>query len=258
MKRLYGSKVRRIVQVQSWDPDTYGPGWADTTIADWSATHVEQFLETIPYYGEVDRFLDACTWIGKNADAYDGVTFKDPLDLSTFTWNPVALRDERLILDDLELTVRLPLGKERDGRYPVKLDKLARMVAPCVVHMLDAFYSALVMEELSGRGVHDFVAVHDSWFVPPGFITPTPEGRPLQSGGEALAEALGVASGRWLQGLGPVYDRLCHLLGPHPDYGPMIRKARAKWEDRVRREDWPDFMAKRVKLFTLLASDHAG
>jgi hypothetical protein len=277
MKRLYGSQVRRIVRTQSWDPDTFGPGWVYTTQPTWSTVQVERFLETVPYYHDVERFLNACVWIGENADEYNGVTFEDPLDHSTFTWNPVARSDRRLVLDGLELTVSLPRGAEKNGRYPVQRDKLGRMVAPCLVHMLDAFYSALVMEELNARGAKQFIAVHDAWFVPTLIVPPNvvmeepadpddrfggaliipPDGRPLQFGPKVLEAALRAAGERWLRGLGPVYNRLCELLRPHPDFGPMIRAAREKWEDRVNRQDWPKFAAKRVKLFTVHPPDPA-
>jgi hypothetical protein len=52
-----------------------------------------------------------------------------------------------------------------------------------------------------------------------------------------------------------VYNRLCELLRPHPDLGPMIRAAREKWEDRVNRQDWPKFAAKRVQLYTVHPPD---
>jgi hypothetical protein len=143
--------------------------------------------------------------------------------------------------------------------------------------MLDAFYSALVMEELNARGAKQFIAVHDAWFVPTLIVPPNvvieepddpedwfggpliipPDGRPLQFGPEVLEGALRAAGERWLRGLGPVYNRLCELLRPHPNFGLMIRAAREKWEDRVNRQDWPKFAAKRVQLFTVHPPDPA-
>src|SRR5215813_9787804 len=51
------------------------------------------------------------------------------------------------------------------GDYPVNSRKLRDIVAPCLVHRLDAFFAGLVVEGLAARGVTDVVALHDCWLV---------------------------------------------------------------------------------------------
>jgi len=44
--------------------------------------------------------------------------------------------------------------------------ELSQNVAPYLVHTLDAYFNALVIEELRDEGAENIVAIHDSWFVP--------------------------------------------------------------------------------------------
>jgi hypothetical protein len=249
MRRLYGSTVRQVIVDQSWNPDTFGPGWVDTTVQGWSGLSVAHFLSTLNGYAAVEQFLNACRWIGEHADPYEGVTVDDPLDRSKFTWNPVARLNKKLRLGGLDVILSVPKGPEKNGRYPVNRRELVNMIAPCLVHMLDAYFSALVLDELESRGVRELVAVHDCWYLPEAVLTD--DGHFSGFGREILAESLNAAAKPWLKGLGPVYDRITFYLRSHPDFGPMLRTARAKWEDRVRRQDWPRFAAKASALFQI-------
>ena len=44
--------------------------------------------------------------------------------------------------------------------------ELSQNVAPYLVHTLDAYFNALVIEELRDEDAENIVAIHDSWFVP--------------------------------------------------------------------------------------------
>jgi hypothetical protein len=103
------------------------------------------------------------------------------------------------------------------------------MVAPCLVHALDAAYSGFVMRELVARGVRDFVAIHDCWMVPSGRVAD-------------LEAAMGAAGEPWLRSLGAVYD----AVEPHLEdaYRLLWLAARATWAQRVAEGRWPSFLAK--------------
>jgi hypothetical protein len=240
MRVLYGSKVRRVVRDQSKEPEVYGPGW--------TVEQADQFLASLPWFEDVQRFLDACRRIAEiayEADPCRGVVFTDPFDYAEVRWNPVKRKRRTLSSDGRKLILSLPVGKPNpEGDYPVDLQKMKRKVAPCLVHMLDAYFAGLVIERLAAHGVRDFVSIHDCWLVPAG--VKTNEG-PKQ-GRDVLADCIRDAGAEWLKGLGPVYDRLVAYLGDDPGYGDFVRAIKAKWEDRVRRESWPVFAAPRSQL----------
>jgi hypothetical protein len=257
---LYGSRVGQIIYEVRRDPkDQYGPGLAPRT-ADFRAdcqaneARAEEFLRAVPgYVGErsVSTFLNACrhlAWETSRADPYDGVWFVDPYDGVEFRWNPVQRAPCRLAFEQFELYVSLPGREHRRrfhgnmpnaaGDFPVDRDDLRDMVAPCLVHRLDAFFAGLVIERLAAHGVSDVVSLHDCWLVPAGALP-------------ALEVAIADAGQEWLRGLGPVYDRLLHYLGDDPDYGPFVREIRDQWVERVRQERWPQFSVKRDVLWEL-------
>jgi hypothetical protein len=265
MRLGYGSKVHRVVRDQSWDPETYGPGWV-------SATAVTEFLQHLPGFAESDQFLRACRWIGLRADRWAGLALVDPLDQTAFAWNPVQYADVRLALHNWDLTLRLPgrypagpcpkCGSSKStrrwdrwtcadpqcrhtwkakfmaatpdagGRYPVDSRKLSRMAAPCMVHMLDALFAALVIRELHSRGITNLVSIHDAWYIP---ATPDAEAD--------LREALRAAGEPWLRALDQVYGHLEAYLKPSPDpeWWDMLVEARRNWATRVATGQWPAF-----------------
>jgi len=170
-----------------------------------------------------------------------------PFDGAEVRWSPVRRADKDLSSDGLKLTVRLPGRKDHDifrpaakdnatGRYPVNREELPRKVAPCVVHMLDAYFSSLVMERLAAVDVRHFIGVHDCWLIP-AFVHGPERGR------DVLEWAIHSAGEEWLQGLGPVYDRLSYYLGSDPKFGRFARDIKAKWETRVHDGRWPEFRA---------------
>lgn len=244
MRALYGSPVWQVVQDQREEPSVYGPGW--------TAKNAMRFLTSLPWYEDVGHFLNACRRLVKHAcqdDPYRGVVFTDPFDGAEVRWNPVQRAEVPLPSAGQKLFLSLP-GKEvgpaggptvfrpavanAKGDYPVDRRELGKMVAPCLIHTLDAFFSSLVLERLIAGGVQDVVGIHDAWYL---LVGHEEEGSALTR----LDDAIRGASEEWLKGLKPVYDLLAAYLGTDREYGPLIRKWQAQWENRVRDGRWPQF-----------------
>jgi len=220
------------------------------------------FLEAIPWYGKpgqgkLSDFFRASDQIAKSArqrDIYAGVTFIDPFAGTTIRWNPPRRGRDRMNCSGFQVALRLPGGSSakrstpgrrfidavphhETGDYPVSAQKLKQAVGPGVIHLLDAFFNALVIQGLEGAGIVDFVALHDCWSVP--IIPPLdPEDMPPHQ--QALRDVIEEASRVWLEGLGGVYVRLLDYL-TGTEFEPWIRRRQAQWEQRVREKKWPDF-----------------
>jgi len=252
---LYGSEPSTVVWDQSADPETYGPGW--------TASNARRLLKSRREFHVLQEFLEAGRRIAKVAISRDpcaGVSFTDPLDEAPVRWNPVERLDVELPSEDHKLIVRLP-GKKRprarkrgsairrgdfqpakandDGEYPVYSRKLRNMVAPCLVHMLDAYFSSFVMGKLAARGVTAFAGIHDCWMVP---AKVSIDGE-IQSGLTVLETVIKEAAKEWYAGLEPVYDDLLCYLGRDPDFGHVIRRAKERWRQRVKEGYTPPFLA---------------
>jgi hypothetical protein len=129
----------------------------------------------------------------------------------------------------------------RDGQHAINTAKLARKITPQFVHTLDAFFNALVIEQLAKRGP-PVAAVHDCWYTTDAL---------------ALAEVLKDAARSWFEGLAPVYRALTTAAeavdqktlaaaAPAPVlFAPMVRRWHAAWEARKNQaandERWPEF-----------------
>lgn len=114
------------------------------------------------------------------------------------------------------------------------------MIAPCLVHMLDAYYSSLVMKRLADFGVTDFVGIHDCWLVPETVIV---NGKSC-TGHEILQRAMEEVEAEWYIGLRPVYKDLLRYLKRDKKFGNFIREAQQKWEYRVKNGYNPKFSFK--------------
>ena len=140
------------------------------------------------------------------------------------------------------------MGNRYAGDYEVDNDGLEKLAAPCLVHLLDAYYSSLVMAELVSRGVDCFVGIHDCWLVPKSRI-------------EVLKEAMYQAARAWYRGLGPVYEGLLRHLKTDAVNGrgrqtkeeretraanDAVSAAHRKWKERMNERWCPRFRAKRV------------
>lgn len=254
MRTSYGGKVKRIIEDQERDPKTFGLGW--------TKKNADYFLNCLyRRFPKVKRFLRACRRIGKLAydqDPCAGVVFTDPSDRARVRWNPVARGDVKEGNRGYKVILSLP-GKakvvQKDGKkkkvfeefapnnnkeYPVDSERLKRMVAPCLIQMLDAYYSTLVMEKLAKRGIADFVGIHDCWLVPEkvsvdGIIC---------DGDNVLRSVMDEAAGEWYVGLGSIYDELLQYLISGQKYSNFIHAAKKKWQKRVKQGYKPVFMAK--------------
>jgi hypothetical protein len=115
--------------------------------------------------------------------------------------------------------------------------KLTRRIAPGLIQMLDALFAAGVVLALNyiaaqeRANVPTLVAVHDAFLVPEG-------------ASHLLPAAIEGAGQLWLPKLGPVYEVLERYLPLDHAYGQLVREWRAKWEQRVRDCDWPNFRTK--------------
>jgi hypothetical protein len=270
LRVLYGSRVGQIVH----DADPR-----------WTTAQAQALLNAVPEYQEISRFLAACERLAEVAykrDPFEGVVFVDPYDGVGVRWNPVHRVETRVESDQQALIVSVPprpacrRGKYA-GDYRVSLRTLKKRIAPCVVHMCDAAYSAFVIETLTAFGVRDVVALHDCWYVPAGIdIDPAwlkkeaaqaeAQNRAAQLAGSSwrvvapsnvkrpspeessLEIAMLSASINWLQCLGSVYDRFVAYLGNDPAFGKDVHRWRNQWQARVAQQAWPRFKATRSEL----------
>lgn len=97
--------------------------------------------------------------------------------------------------------------------------------------MLEAYYSALVMLNLSDAGCTTFVGIHDCWLVPRSQIA-------------VLRVAMERAAREWYLGIGCVYEDLSHYVASNASYQAIVREAWIKWEHRRRGGYFPNFFAK--------------
>jgi hypothetical protein len=220
------------------------------------------FLEAIPWYGKpgegkLSDFFRASDQIAKSArqrDIYAGVTFIDPFAGTTIRWNPPRQGRDRMNCSGFQVALRLPGGwsgkrgtpgrryidavpHHETGDYPVSAQKLKQAVGPGVIHLLDAFFNALVIRGLERAGIVDFVALHDCWSVP---IIPPPDPDDMPPHQQALRDVIEEAGRVWLEGLGGVYARLVDYL-TDTEFEPWVHRLQAQWEQRVREKKWPDF-----------------
>jgi hypothetical protein len=106
----------------------------------------------------------------------------------------------------------------RKGAYPIDRKELKKMLAPCLVHTLDAAFAGLVIEGLHKRGVRDVVSIHDCWMAP-----------------VALEPVLEGATRKWFKLLGGFYR---HLL-KYDAFKPLLQPAYEAWQARIAAGDWP-------------------
>lgn len=173
---------------------------------------------------------------------FRGVELTDPYDGAPVRWNPIRRAPKRVAVGSHYLYPNLP-GKHRDpatGDYAVDSGHLKREIAPMAVHMLDAYFSSLVIEGLLKRGVRDVLGIHDNWLVPA--LTEAGSGGRVFPGVQVLEAAIQGAGRAWLEGLGSVYKEFIGYLGDTDD-GRWFQQLEADWRARVARQDWPTFAA---------------
>jgi hypothetical protein len=243
LMRFYGGNLREIIRKCGRDEETYGPGWR-TSRGLWSKAPISgvgeavdramEFLVNLPpWTNRLEEFLEACRALAEMRA--DGLVFRDPLDGTEFRWHHAQRRILRVGNQKIEVRPALRAGA-------INRRKLKQFLAPCLTHSLDATFSGLVLEELSGAGVTDIVALHDAWLVPETLPDPgDPTG--VLDGSETLRRAIRAAGERWLRGLGCVYDQLVTDLGDDPTFGPFVKEIRGRWHARVEAKRWPKFLS---------------
>jgi hypothetical protein len=275
---FYGGAPWKIADTLATSPEEFGPGFG-------SRQNLELFLTDTELGGhEIDFwFKPTCQLVARNAcrvDKYAGAVFTDPYDHRQFRWNPVAWNLEPVAgAEEIKVYAKVPLvetfqmavdsngrryprrvivernGKStwpvatpKNGDYPVWRGKLGQMIAPCLIHMLDAMFAALVVEELNKRGTA-VISIHDSWFV-------------ARDAWPNLSAAVKAANEPWLRALGVVYDDLIRYLpvrnkrrwtkGGMPtesEYGRWVRRLKERWAARMEKSnDWPEFRVGEVRL----------
>ena len=232
----------------------------------------QTFFDSLPAWRlTLQMYLDACRSLSATES---GVVFPDPWDGAEIRWNP-AQRARTWVELDNHIAVR-PWGElvdvqkvDRATGEPVRdaegklvwikkfearpagtIDRgeLRRMVAPCLIHTLDAAFSSLVIEGLAAAGVRDLVAIHDGWWVPDTYVSKhqsadDPNGWEICGGEEALTAAIERAGEPWLASLGGVYTALDKYLGADPTYGPFVKDIQARWQARRAWGEPPRFTA---------------
>jgi hypothetical protein len=265
MRRNYGGKFSQTVRdlAKPGMIPTYGPGWNVDVFKTGGVNRAERywqrFLASLPEWERtVDKFLAACQYIGREADWDYGIRFDDPLDGAEVQWNPIRLATDRVPTGKRHIEVLRPgvtiRRRDADGRVHRKFHwvdpyvdnaKLANRVAPCVVHTIDAFFNALVLEDLHAKGVANVVAVHDSWFIPDFHHQYDPDDYEASFPADTAAflESCITRAGRpWLEGIGSVYGWFVDATRGTP-YRRFARELRRVWYKRVAEERWPNFTA---------------
>jgi len=264
MRRNYGGKFGQTARdlAKPENRAMYGPGWNTDVFRTGGVNRAERywlrFLASLPPWERtVSKFLDACQLLGREADQDCGIRFDDPLDGAEIQWNPIRRAMDRVPTGKRHIEVLRPgitiRRRGADGRTKrflwrdphVDNTKLANRVAPCVVHTLDAFFNALVLENLHAEGERDVVAIHDSWFVPAvhELDSVRPDGRKeLEPGSELVARSIELAGQDWLEGIGSVYGWFVDATLGTP-YRRFARQIRRAWYRRIADQRWPKFTA---------------
>jgi len=244
MKVSYGSNPYVIAIEQAADRATYGPGW--------TVDNAKKFLDFLQAkFPDAVMFLEACQAIGKRVaeeKISEGCVFIDPSDDTEVQWNPIKRKDLPIKSDGHTLIVSIPANRTRRSRftpgyaarYRLDVSELGKMIAPCLIHMLDAYYSTLVMKKLAACGITEFVGIHDCWLVPETVMV---DGN-IEKGLVALRKALKEAAAEWYRGLGPIYKRLHYYLSKEDKYRPWIENAEARWTERKNAGYAPVFATK--------------
>jgi hypothetical protein len=167
-------------------------------------------------------------------DSHRGFRFIDPFDGSAVVWHPIVRKQDKVGSDKVQLMTYLPANGGA-----VNQKKLARQIAPMLIHTLDSAFSGLVVEGLHRRGVKDIVALFDCWLIPRHYLYEH-KGNP-----RLFDEVIEEAGAAWLPMLGPIYDALLQYKDAvsEPEWMESLKEA---WRERVKAARWPVFRTKRV------------
>ena len=227
MRFIYGSKPHRIISDHAKERITYGPGFVGDTLKEKMAS-ATSFLHAVPGGKDLENFLNICRRMAAFAmerDPYVGLSFHNPYDDAVVRWNPPTL--EKAVVSygrSGVLELQQPAGAQAvigtwAGDYPVDGRKLEQMTAPCLVHMWDGLFSALVIEALLRRGITTFSAIHDCWMIPAMVMI----GGQSFDGRDVLRQAVAEAIRAWHGHLKGVYLDLLAQAGTEDDYWEMYQ-----------------------------------
>jgi len=261
MRTLYGSQPAQLAMEQSDRPVELGQGW--------DHENLKRFLQAVPGWKTVSKFLRACQKIGKLEEIrYGGITVHDPLDRGIEArWHPAATETKRIIVRgkrDFSFEIEVPRYPLVNGEFRVDGLKMKNCIAPRLIHMLDAALNGHVVgyvEALAPQGTTiTFVATHDAWSVSKGATAlvevgdvswpPLPNSRPahetFETDEEFLEAVVDSAARDWFRSLGPVYDDLIRYLGDDEEFGPFVHEIKARWQRRLAeceaKNIWPKFV----------------
>jgi hypothetical protein len=249
----YGGGLAKIVRSVNGNPSEFGSGWPD--VAGWKGflTKARAYNESVAMLMRMrDEFWGATRALVKVAEArspYAGVSFLDPLDGELVRWHAPITERKELPHEGHPLLAVVPVGEPNaEGEYPVNYDgrlvtskkikmgkrgkplkprtrrvdqkhSVGNLLAPGIVHTLDAAFAGHVVLRLHELGVRDVVAINDCFLVPSDAL-------PL------LDIALDEAGAPWFEELAPVYELFIDHLGDDLVYEPKVREWRARWADR--------------------------
>lgn len=260
MRVSYGSAVGQVQRDQRSNPNAYGPGWKPRDVENANLGGAQLFQNAFDQrYPRLKQFRDMCrraAELSLKKDKYkcQGLVFTDPFDGANVRWNPVKRKKVPVPSEGDSLKISLPFGFDKnddmpleklanpDGDYPVDLKELKKFAPPCLVHMLDACYSSLVMKELLENDVKTFVGIHDCWLVPLGKIN-------------ELENAMEDAAAQWDKRLGIVYNELLELFDTRGKKGKekeedehykLVKEAYENWSKRQETGEKFKFRAKQV------------
>jgi hypothetical protein len=231
----YGGGLAKIARDVNSNPIEFGTGWPK--VSGWKSflskarvynDAVDMLMRMRAGFWEVTRAL---VKVAEARSAHAGVAFRDPLDGALVRWHAPLTERRELSNGGHPLTAVVPIGEPNvKGEFPANYDgqpgqprtrkhSIGNLLAPGIVHMLDAAYAGHVILRLRELGVRDVVAINDCFLV-------ASDALPL------LDTALTDAGAPWFESLGPVYDLFLDYLGDDQMYGPIVRDWHAHWNTR--------------------------
>jgi len=264
----YGATLRSILKTLANDEEKYGSRWGTSTnlqaLLDEGAK-IDDALGTVAQMR--DEYLTTAQAVAAAASRrspYNGIRFSDFFDGELVRWHRPGTRRRWLSHGPTTLGIAAPIGTENNGDYPVNYvgvpytpggkflntrHCLQNLVAPGLIHALDAAFASHVILKLDAIGVRDIVMVHDCFLVP-------------SDAWPALAEAIEGAAEPWFRGLGPFYEVFEDYLGDDDKHAETVRRWRQAWLARLDEaesgEKWPKFRFKEEVTVSLITSGKEG
>jgi hypothetical protein len=244
----YGASLPSIRRQLNDDPGKYGTNWGTSKnrnlehLLEWGAKTEGAIKTVVQMQDEYLQTARAIAEVAHQRDPFGGVAFRDPFDGELVRWNRPRWDYKKLPHGAVPLMIRVPAGEQNgDGEYEANFfgtprkrkGSIRNLIAPALIHALDAAYASHVILKLHDLGVQDIVAINDCFLVP-------------SDAEPALKEACDAAVEPWFRGLQPFYDVFENYLGDDPVHGPTVRRWKQAYLDRLSaikagRDSWPVF-----------------